>query len=141
MLACSVLAFGLYAVGPAQLYPGDSLPDYAVIGLAAALTLTSFARWAALGAGGPWDWGAVRAWSWLPSGVSAVVLVLTSLIVPVETGITRVGDSAHGFTLFCFVGRIAVLVASRRRARRRGEQRCQEGSFDDEDERGEGERR
>jgi hypothetical protein len=46
------------------------------MGLAASLAMTAFARWAALGAGGPWDWGAVRGWSWLASGVSAVVLVL-----------------------------------------------------------------
>jgi len=40
VLACSVLALGLYAVGPAQLYPGDSFPDDSVVGLAAALALT-----------------------------------------------------------------------------------------------------
>jgi hypothetical protein len=95
-LSCAVLAFGLYAVGPGGLYMGDSLPDYAVIGLAAAVALTGFARWAALGSGAPWDWKALRGWSWLATGASAVVLVLVSIIVPIETGITRVGDSVHG---------------------------------------------
>jgi hypothetical protein len=74
---------------------------------------------AARDAQGAWSWSTLRGRALAGCGLAFVLLIVLSVIVPVETGVWAVGDSAQGFSMFTSVESVAVALTAAVKARRR----------------------
>ena len=106
-----VLVSGLYAVGSGHLYGGDTWPDFLTMFAASVLVTRAFVVAAARGGDGEWSWQRLRPRAFAGCALALVLLVVLSVVVPVETGVWPVGDSAHGFSMFLFAESVVVAVA------------------------------
>ncbi len=106
-----VLAFGLYAVGSGHVYSGDTWPDFLTMFTASVLVARALVVAAARGGDGEWSWRRLRPRALAGCALAFVLLVVLSVVVPVETGVWPVGDSAHGFSMFLFAESVVVAVA------------------------------
>lgn len=117
-----VFALGLFAVGPGHLYRGDTWPDYLTILAASLIVFAGLVALAARDAAGAWSWRRLRRRAFIGCGVSFVLLIVMSAIVPVEAGVWAVGDSAQGFSMFAFLESVGVaIVAAVKTPRRRAD--------------------
>ncbi|NUR17261.1 MAG: hypothetical protein HOQ13_13255 [Dermatophilaceae bacterium] len=105
-----VLLFGLYAVGSGRIYSGDTWPDFLTIFAASLLVARALLVVAARGADGEWSWRTLRPRAFVGCALAFILLLVMSVVVPAETGVWPVGDSAHGFSLFLFVESVVVAV-------------------------------
>lgn len=112
LVGVGAFALGLFAVGPGHLYRGDTWPDYLAMLAASVCILAAVVEWAGRDRAGSWSWLKLRGPSFLACGLAFVLLVVLSAIVPVEPGVWPEGDSAQGFSMFAFLGSLAVAIAA-----------------------------
>lgn len=112
LLGVGALALGLFAVGPGSYYRGDTWPDFLTILAASLLIVGPVVDLAARDVDGTWSWRTLRRRSFVGLGLAFVLLLVLSASVPVETGISPVGDSAQGFTMYLFAEAVLVTVVS-----------------------------
>jgi hypothetical protein len=121
LVGLGVFAVGLFAVGPGRFYLGDTWPDFLVILAASLLIVTPIVDLAARDALGTWSWRTLRRRSVVGLGLAFVLLFVLSASVPAETGISPVGDSAQGLSMYTFAESLLVtLVAVVKSPRGRG---------------------
>ncbi len=107
-----VLGFGLYAVGPGDLYTGSTWPDYLVIGGAALLSVTGFVAWAVRAADGGWSWVLLRNRATVGCVTAlAAALVATWLRPPRDSSVFAVADSFLGYLQLLVAGLLCVAAA------------------------------
>lgn len=111
-----VLAAGLFAVGPGRIYHGDTWPDFLAMFVACALILGGGVDLAGRDASGAWSWRTLRPRSFAALGSAFVLLVAATALDPVGTGISPVGDSAQGFSMFDFLGCLGLAATAAIRA-------------------------
>ena len=106
------LALGLFAVGRGHLYRGDTWPDYLVMLAASAFVIAAVVDGAARDGEGVWSWRQLRRPSAWFCFLALILLVVMSMIDPVQPGVWPEGDSAQGFSIFTFLGSLGVAIAA-----------------------------
>jgi hypothetical protein len=79
---------------------------------ASALVVAGVVDWAARRGDGVWSWRQLRGRSAWLCAVALILLVVMSVVDPVETGVWPEGDSAQGFSMFTFVESLGIAIVA-----------------------------
>lgn len=111
----AVLAFGLFSVGAGVFYTPNTWPDWLAMAVAATLLVTAFVDVAGR-ARGVWSWRTLRGRAAFACLALLAVVIGLMMVVPIETGVSPLGDSAPGCAWIALVELAGVAVAARLKA-------------------------